>query len=42
MAKVDDFLYVREKADSDSEIVGKMYKGDRAVRERSRRYLDKD
>ena len=31
MAKVDDFLYVREKADSDSEIVGKMYKGDRAV-----------
>lgn len=27
MAKVDDFLYVREKADSDSEIVGKMYKG---------------
>ena len=31
MAKVDDFLYVREKADSDSGIVGKMYKGDRAV-----------
>lgn len=31
MAKVDDFLYVRESADSDSEIVGKMYKGDRAV-----------
>ena len=27
MAKVDDFLYVREKADSDSGIVGKMYKG---------------
>lgn len=31
MAKVDDFLYVRAKADADSEIVGKMYKGDRAV-----------
>lgn len=31
MAKVDDFLYVREKADADSAIVGKMYKGDRAV-----------
>ncbi len=31
MANVDDFLYVREKADSDSKIVGKMYKGDRAV-----------
>ena len=31
MAKVDDFLYVREKADADSKIVGKMYKGDRAI-----------
>ena len=31
MAKVDDFLYVRAEADADSEIVGKMYKGDRAV-----------
>ena len=31
MAKVDDFLYVREKADADSGIVGKMYKGDRAL-----------
>lgn len=42
MAKVDDFLYVREKADSDSEIVGKMYKGGSRSCERSRRYLDKD
>ncbi len=31
MAKVDDFLYVRAKADADADIVGKMYKGDRAV-----------
>jgi len=31
MAAVDDFLYVRAKADADSDIVGKMYKGDRAV-----------
>jgi spore germination cell wall hydrolase CwlJ-like protein len=31
MAKVDNFLYVRAKADADSKIVGKMYKGDRAV-----------
>ncbi len=42
MAKVDDFLYVREKADSDSEIVGKdVQRGSRSC-ERSRRYLDKD
>jgi spore germination cell wall hydrolase CwlJ-like protein len=27
MAKVDDFLYVRAKADGESEIIGKMYKG---------------
>lgn len=31
MADVDEFLYVRKSADADSEIVGKMYKGDRAV-----------
>ena len=31
MAKVDDFLYVRAEADGDSDIVGKMYKGDRAL-----------
>lgn len=31
MADVDDFLYVRAEADSDSEIVGKMYKGHRAL-----------
>lgn len=31
MAEVDDFLYVRAKADDGSEIVGKMYQGDRAV-----------
>lgn len=31
MADVDDFLYVRAKADADSDIVGKMRKGDRAV-----------
>lgn len=31
MADVDDFLYVRAKADADSDIVGKLYKGDRAV-----------
>ena len=31
MAKVDDFLYVRADADANSKIVGKMYKGDRAV-----------
>ncbi|MCM1283249.1 MAG: cell wall hydrolase [Muribaculaceae bacterium] len=31
MADVKDFLYVREKPDADSKIVGKMYKGDRAV-----------
>lgn len=31
MADVDDFLYVRENADSDSRIVGKMYKGHRAL-----------
>jgi hypothetical protein len=31
MAKVDNFLYVRAEADGESEIVGKMYKGDRAV-----------
>lgn len=31
MADVDDYLYVRAKADKDSEIVGKMYKGDRAL-----------
>jgi spore germination cell wall hydrolase CwlJ-like protein len=31
MADVEDFLYVRAKADADSEIVGKLYKGDRAV-----------
>jgi spore germination cell wall hydrolase CwlJ-like protein len=31
MAKVDNFLYVRAEADADSEIVGKMYKGDRAT-----------
>ena len=31
MADVDDYLCVRAKADKDSEVVGKMYKGDRAV-----------
>lgn len=31
MADVKDFLYVRAEADGDSEIVGKMYKGDRAL-----------
>ena len=31
MADVKDFLYVRAKADADSDIVGKLYKGDRAV-----------
>lgn len=31
MAKVDNFLYVREKADANSKIVGKMYKGDCAT-----------
>lgn len=31
MADVDEFLYVRKSADADSKIVGKMYKGDRAV-----------
>lgn len=31
MADVDDFLYVRADADADSEIVGKMYKGHRAL-----------
>lgn len=31
MAEVKDFLYVRAKADADSDIVGKLYKGDRAV-----------
>ena len=31
MADVKDFLYVRAKADADSEIVGKLYKGDRAL-----------
>ena len=31
MADVKDFLYVRTKADADSEIVGKLYKGDRAL-----------
>lgn len=31
MADVEDFLYVRAKADADSEIVGKLYKGDRAL-----------
>ena len=31
MADVDEFLYVRKSADADSEIVGKMYKCDRAV-----------
>ena len=31
MADVDEFLYVRAKADPDSDIVGKMRKGDRAV-----------
>jgi spore germination cell wall hydrolase CwlJ-like protein len=31
MAKVDNFLYVRAEADGESEIIGKMYKGDRAV-----------
>ena len=31
MADVDEFLYVRAKADADSKIVGKMRKGDRAV-----------
>ena len=31
MADVDDFLYVRAKADADSDIVGKLYKGDRAL-----------
>ncbi len=28
MADVDDFLYVRESADPESEVVGKLYKGD--------------
>lgn len=31
MADVKDFLYVRAKADADSDIVGKLYKGDRAL-----------
>ena len=31
MAGVKDFLYVRAKADADSDIVGKLYKGDRAL-----------
>lgn len=31
MADVKDFLYVRAEADADSEIVGKLYKGDRAL-----------
>lgn len=31
MAKVDNFLYVREKPDADSKVVGKMYKGDCAT-----------
>jgi hypothetical protein len=31
MAKVDNFLYVRAKADGESKIVGKMYKGDCAT-----------
>lgn len=31
MAKVDNFLYVREKPDKDAKIVGKMYKGDCAT-----------
>lgn len=31
MADVKDFLYVRAKADAESEIVGKLYKGDRAL-----------
>ncbi|MCD7708758.1 MAG: cell wall hydrolase [Clostridiales bacterium] len=31
MADVDDFLYVRAEADADSEAVGKLYKGDRAL-----------
>lgn len=31
MANVDEFLNVREAASEDSKIIGKMYKGDRAV-----------
>ena len=31
MANVDDFLNVRAEADGDSKIVGKLYKGDRAL-----------
>ncbi len=31
MADVDEFLYVRKEADPDSDIVGKMRKGDRGV-----------
>ena len=31
MGDVEDYLCVRAKADKDSEVVGKMYKGDRAV-----------
>lgn len=31
MADVDDFLYVRAEADEESEIIGKMYKGHRAL-----------
>jgi cytochrome c556 len=42
MAKVDDFLYVRAKADADSEIVGKMYKGDRAVIKKTGKKLDEN
>lgn len=31
MAQVDEFLYVRESDDEDASIIGKMYKGDRAL-----------
>lgn len=31
MAKVDESLYVRTEADAEAEIVGKLYKGDRAL-----------
>lgn len=41
MADVDDFLYVRAEADADSEIIGKMYKGHRAlIREKGEEWTE--